>query len=156
MYLCIYVHMYINASSFLVLHGMSNVKHSSATICRLAPSSLPHTSVFSDATSSWPCLLCKRALHKRARSQTLKDIGRLCCARQHGGPLRPGLVWLLALSAWFWWMPDELKRACRVHTAASPPHPWPHLVYLGTFWIWWRKNNQLQIKWCARQHIYTS
>lgn len=87
-----------------------------------------------------PASSCKRALHKRARSQTLKDFGRLCCARQHAPPPpKPGLVWLLALSAWFWWMPDELKRARRVHTAAWPPHPCPHLVYLGTFWIWWRK-----------------
>lgn len=24
--------------------------------------------------------------------------------------------------------------------------PCPHLVYLGTFWIWWEKNNQLRIR----------
>lgn len=35
-YVYTYVHMYIDASSFLVLHGVSNVKHSSAAVYGLA------------------------------------------------------------------------------------------------------------------------
>lgn len=80
--------------------------------------------------------LCTRE-HEARHSKTLADFA--VPDNTAPPPPKPGLVWLLALSAWFWWMPDELKRARRVHTAAWPPHPCPHLVYLGTFWIWWRK-----------------
>lgn len=75
-----------------------------------------------------PASSCKRALRKRVRSQTLKDIGRLCCARQPPPhhlhpPTKPGLVWLLAPSPWFWWMPDELKCARRVQSTHSSIAP---------------------------------
>lgn len=35
-------------------------------------------------------------------------------------------------------------------------HPCPHLVYLGTFWVWWEKRPIANDKSSARQHIYTS
>lgn len=35
-------------------------------------------------------------------------------------------------------------------------HPCPHLVYLGTFWVWWEKWPIANDKSSARQHIYTS
>lgn len=109
------------------------LKHSSAAGCFWL---LLHFLIYQPSVMSLPpgpASSCKRALHKRARSQTLKDIGRLCCARQptatSNPPPKPGLVWLLAPSPWFWWMPDELKRACRVQSThcsiapASVPSP---------------------------------
>lgn len=111
------------------------IKHSSVAGCYWL---LLHVLIYQPSVMSLPpgpASSCKRALHKRARSQTLKDIGRLCCARQPPPPTplppshKPGLVWLLAPSPWFWWMPDELKRARRVQSThcsiapASVPSP---------------------------------
>lgn len=58
------------------------IKHKSATGCFWL---LLHFLIYQSSVMSLPpgpASSCKRALHKRARSQTLKDIGRLCCARQ--------------------------------------------------------------------------
>lgn len=126
--------------------------HGPAVIYRLDLSPLPDTS---GTNLQWchflmapppPVSKLSNKLCTRARSQTLKDIGRLCWARQHGAPSNLDLF-----GCWHhrrdsdgcqmsWNMPAEYTR--RHHHY----RPCPHLVYLGTFWIWWEKNNQLRIR----------
>lgn len=160
MYLCIYVHMYINASSFLVLHGMSNVKHSSAAICQLAPF----------FTSSYISLqwchfllalpppvneLCTRE-HEARHSKTLADFA----VPDNTCPLPPSPN-LDLFGCWHcrpgsdgcqmsWNVPAEYTLQHRHHIHALT------LSTLALFEFDGEKNNQLQIKWSARQHIYTS
>lgn len=73
-----------------------------------------------------PSSSCKRAPHKRARSQTLKDIGRLCCARQHRAPpqtwtcLAAGTVAMVLMNArWAETCPQSTH--CSITTSIPSP-----------------------------------
>lgn len=134
--------------------------------CHTQPSSNMPTgsfytsSYFSDVTSSWPppspvsklsdepCARERDARH----SKTLADFPELYNMRCPSN--------LDLFGCWHrrrdsdgcqmsWNVPAEYTHRHHRHR-----RPCPHLVYLGTYWIWWVKNNQLRMRVkCQTAHL---
>lgn len=98
------------------------------------------------------------ALYETPRSQTLKDIGRLCWAQPKYTPLAPQ-TWACLAAGTRRHQSDVCQLSWSVPTEYTlqhhHQHSCPHLVYLGTFWVWWEKWPITSDKSSARQHIYT-
>lgn len=129
----------------------------------------------SDVTSSWPCLplsavpaaimrwddRLNKELCMSPGSQTLRDIGRLCWAQpiQHVPPQ----TWACLAAGTRSRPSDVCQLSCSVPAEYTPPrhyqHPCPHLVYLGTLWVWWEEGGgktahcKRQVK-CQTAYLY--